>query len=292
VDVGLLITGETGTGKSQIARVIHDNGRRRGGSFLELNCAALPDNLVESELFGAVPGAHSTATKKVAGKVAAARGGTLFLDEIGELSLVAQAKLLQLLQTKEYYPLGSNRAEVADVRVIAATNADLRERISEQRFREDLFYRLSVLPLCVPSLAERREDIRPLAEYFVEQASARHARTPLSLSARTLRELGDRSWPGNVRELMNAMEAAVLRAHAEGAPQIEPNHVFPSTDSRRAKSPRGTFHERTQQFQRDLLRQALEDSDWNVAQTARDLDLTRAHVYNLIKSFELERGKP
>jgi Nif-specific regulatory protein len=291
VDIGLLISGDTGTGKSQIARVIHDNSRRKNGPFLELNCAALPDSLIESELFGALPGAHSTATRKIAGKVAAAKGGTLFLDEIGELSLTAQAKLLQLLQTKEYYPLGSTRAETADIRVIAATNADLRERIEAQRFREDLFYRLSVLPLWVPSLAERREDIRPLAEHFVEQACARHSRTPLSLSPRTLRDLCDRPWPGNVRELMNAMEAAVLRAYAEASPQIEPTHVFPAADSKRDKSPRGTFHEGTQRFQRELLRQALEDTDWNVAQTARDLDLTRAHVYNLIKSFELVRGK-
>lgn len=291
VDIGLLITGETGTGKSQIARVIHDNSRRKAGPFLELNCAALPENLIESELFGALPGAHSTATKKTVGKVAAARAGTLFLDEIGELSLVAQAKLLQLLQTKEYYPLGSSRAEVADIRIIAATNADLRERILEQRFREDLFYRLSVLPLSVPSLAERKEDIRPLAEHFAAQACARHGRTELALAESTLRELCDRSWPGNVRELMNAMEAAVLRAYAEGSSQIETTHAFPSTDSKRPLSRRGTFHERTQRFQRELLAAALEDADWNVAQTARDLDLTRAHVYNLIKSFALQRGK-
>jgi Nif-specific regulatory protein len=291
VDIGLLITGETGTGKSQIARVIHENSKRKTGPFLELNCAALPDNLIESELFGAAAGAHSTAAKKVEGKVAAARGGTLFLDEIGELSLTAQAKLLQLLQTREYYPLGSSRPMVADIRVIAATNADLAERLREQRFREDLYYRLSILPLRIPSLAERPEDTVPLAEHFVEQACRRHGREPLALSPRAISALREHSWPGNVRELMNAVEAAVLRAHVGATGGIEPAHLFPRSASTTQAATTGGFHERTRRFQREVLQQALEGNDWNVAQTARDLDLTRAHVYNLIKAFELERGK-
>src|SRR5690606_16456796 len=154
LDVSLMITGETGTGKSQLARVIHKNSPRCSGPFIEVNCAAIPETLMESELFGAAPGAHSTATSRVEGKVAGAEGGTLFLDEIAELPFSAQAKLLQLLQTKEYYPLGSTRVVRADVRVIAATNADLVAQIEQQRFRKDLYYRLDVLPIKMPSLRE------------------------------------------------------------------------------------------------------------------------------------------
>src|SRR5213080_3773407 len=166
LDVHVLLTGETGTGKSQLARVIHDNGPRAAHPFVTLNCAALPETLIESELFGALPGAHSTATRRIDGKVTAAEHGTLFLDEIGAMPLTAQSKLLQLLQSKEYYPLGSAKPARADVRVIAATNSDLRQAVAENRFREDLFFRLQVLPIRLPSLAERREDIAALAAHL------------------------------------------------------------------------------------------------------------------------------
>src|SRR5262249_32932970 len=174
LDVHVLLTGETGTGKSQLARIIHDNGRRARGPFVTLNCAALPDTLVESELFGALPGAHSTAVRKVDGKVTSAEGGTLFLDEIGEMSLAAQAKVLHLLQAKEYSPLGGTKPVRADVRVIAATNLDLKDAVREHRFREDLFFRLQVLPIRVPSLSERREDVAALAALFRTQLCSRH----------------------------------------------------------------------------------------------------------------------
>src|SRR5205809_55738 len=174
LDVHVLLSGETGTGKSQLARVIHDNGPRAAHPFVTLNCAALPETLIESELFGALPGAHSTATRRIEGKVESAERGTLFLDEIGELSPAAQAKLLHLLHAKEYYPLGGTRPLRANVRVIAATNTDLQQAVAEGRFREDLFYRLQVLPVRVPSLAERREDIPLLAAFFCAQACQRH----------------------------------------------------------------------------------------------------------------------
>ena len=156
LDVTVLLTGDNGTGKSLIARVIHDNGPRAGKPFIELSCAAMPESLIESELFGALPGAHSTAARKIDGKVTAAQHGTLFLDEIGELPQGSQAKLLQLLQSKQYFPLGGSQSVSADIRLIAATNVDLQQAVSEHRFREDLFYRLQVLPIRVPALAERR----------------------------------------------------------------------------------------------------------------------------------------
>src|SRR5262249_37010484 len=212
LDVNVLLTGETGTGKSQIARVIHDHGLRSRRAFVAVNCAALPETLLESELFGALPGAHSTAVRKIEGKVASADGGTLFLDEIGELTLSAQAKLLHLLQTKEYYPLGGAKPVRADVRVMAATNTDLREAVTEHHFREDLFYRLQVLPIRMPSLAERREDIALLADFFCAQACDRHRLPRLNLSPNAVHAAESAEWPGNVRQLENAIEAAVIRA--------------------------------------------------------------------------------
>ncbi|NUQ78179.1 MAG: sigma-54-dependent Fis family transcriptional regulator, partial [Polyangiaceae bacterium] len=174
LDVTVLLTGASGTGKTQLARVLHENSPRARGPFVELNCATLPDALLESELFGALPGAHSTAARKIEGKVAAAEGGTLFLDEIGELKPPAQAKLLQLLQSKEYYPLGGTRPVRANVRVIAATNIDLKAAVERKELREDLFYRLQVLPIRLPSLAERREDIALLAEHFCAETCKTH----------------------------------------------------------------------------------------------------------------------
>jgi Nif-specific regulatory protein len=289
LDVNVLLTGASGTGKTQLARVIHDNGPRRGGPFVELNCAALPDTLLESELFGALPGAHSTASRRVEGKVAAAERGTLVLDEVGELSLASQAKLLQLLHAKRYYPLGGTKPIDADVRVIAATNADLQAAVAAHRFRDDLLYRLEVLPVRVPSLAERPEDIAELATHFCERAYAKHALPRLVLSPGALRALETTEWPGNVRQLGHAVEAAVIRAAGEAAQQIERSHIFPDRGDVAGSSRAGTFQEATQGFQKKFLRAALQQHDWNVAETARDLDLARSHVHKLIRAFGLER---
>jgi Nif-specific regulatory protein len=290
LNVALLITGETGTGKTQLARVIHDNSPRRGRRFLELNCSAIPENLIESELFGVMPGAHSTATRRIEGKVAAAEGGTLFLDEIGELSSAAQAKLLQFLNTKEYYPLGGSTPLRADVRIIAATNSDLEDAVREKRFRSDLLFRLRVVEIRMPSLAERREDLAPLAQYFCERAHRSHGLPRVELSVGALRAIEVAEWRGNVRELAHAVEAATIRAASERASLVETNHVF--RDGLAAGSSGRetlTFQQETRRFQGELLARALDSADWNVAAAARSLDLTRAHVYNLIKAFGLTR---
>ena len=292
LEVSVLLTGQSGTGKSQAARVIHDNGPRASRPFVELNCAAIPETLVESELFGALPGAHSTARRRIEGKVAAAERGTLFLDEIGELSLPAQAKLLQLLHAKQYFPLGASRPERADVRLIAASNADLERAVAERRFREDLFYRLQVLPLRVPSLAERREDIGELAAFFCAGACERHGLPRLALSRNAIRAAESAEWPGNVRQLAHAVEAAVIRAAGEGAGGVERSHLFPERPGRAAdQGEPPTFQEATRRFQAQLLREALEANGWNVVETARRLDLARSHVYNLIRAFGLERER-
>jgi Nif-specific regulatory protein len=293
LDVHVLLTGETGTGKSQLARVIHDNGPRARGPFVTLNCAALPETLVESELFGALPGAHSTAVRKIEGKVASAEGGTLFLDEIGELTAGAQAKLLHLLQAKEYYPLGGTKPVRANLRVIAATNTDLREAVAEHRFREDLLYRLEVLPIRVPSLAERREDIALLAAFFCSQACNRHGFAQLKLSPNALHAVECAEWPGNIRQLENGVEAAVIRAAGRQAREVERSHLFPD-DAAGSNEPKAamTFQEATRMFQARFVQDALEAHGWNVIETARGLDITRSHVYNLIKAFGLERMPP
>ena len=288
LNVSVLLTGESGTGTSQIARVIHDSGPRSGAPFVEVNCAALPETLIESELFGALPGAHSTAHRRIDGKVAAAEKGTLFLDEIGELALPAQAKLLHMLQAKQYYPLGAAKPVSADVRVIAATNADLEAAVAGRQFRDDLFYRLQVLPIRIPSLAERREDIADLATFFAAGACTRHALSRLELSEGALRAAQSADWPGNVRQLANAVEAAAIRAAGASTGRIERAHLFPGPDA--AGVEQLTFQEATRRFQAELLRKALEAADWNVAEVAEQLDVARSHVYNLIRAFGLGRA--
>lgn len=288
LDVDVLITGPSGTGKTALAQAIANNGARAGKPFIALNCAAIPETLIESELFGAERGAHSTATRKTIGKVAAAEGGTLFLDEIAELSASAQAKLLQLLQAREYRPLGATAAVHADIRIISATNANLRAAVSSRQFREDLYYRVHVLPLEMPGLAERRDDIPELIEYFCTRACQRHRLPPLAVSRRATNACREAAWPGHVRQLEHAIEAGVIRASGDRTSSLQEHHIFPSVE-KRDDAP-VSFQEGTLQFQRRLVLEALERNNWSVADTARDLDLARSYVYNLIHEFGLERS--
>jgi len=292
IDVSVLLTGESGTGKSLVAKLIQQNGPRANEAFVELNCGAIPEGLVESELFGSLPGSHSTATEQRIGKVEAADRGTLFLDEIGDLTAAAQAKLLQLLQSRSYYPLGASEPRQADVRVIAATNVDLEEAVARGRFREDLFFRLHVLPIPVPTLAERSEDIRDLALSFCESACVRHRLKHMELSSGALRALETAEWHGNVRQLEHAIEAAAIRAAGEAAVRIERAHVFPDaagSGSEEDEPSSMTFQEATRHFQADLIRETLAETDWNVSEAARRLDLARSHLYKLVRAFGLER---
>ncbi len=211
-DATVLILGESGTGKELAARTLHALSPRQGGPFVAVNCAALAPTLLESTLFGHLKGAFTGAGEAREGLFAAARGGTLFLDEVGEASLEVQAKLLRVLETRKFCRVGSTREEETDARIVTATNRDLRLEVSEKRFREDLFYRLAVVPVSLPPLRDRAGDVPLLAELFLERAAARHKRATPALGPEALAALSGHTWPGNVRELANAMEAAVLLA--------------------------------------------------------------------------------
>jgi Nif-specific regulatory protein len=285
--ITVLITGASGTGKSALARAIASNSARASGPYVDLNCAAIPEALLEGELFGSEPGAYTGAVKRMPGKVAAARGGTLFLDEVAELSMGAQAKLLQLLQERRYYPLGATASVHADVRVISATNADLKARVAQRTFREDLYYRLAVLPIQIPGLDERRDDIPELVERCCAEACERLQLPALRPTRRALFACREAPWPGHVRELANAIEAAVARAAFEHAGMIDEHHLFPVT-ARTGDAPL-TFREATQRSQRRYVEEALARNEWNITRAAAELDLSRQHVHELMAAFGIRR---
>jgi DNA-binding NtrC family response regulator len=288
VDANVLLTGPTGSGKTALARIIHSNGARARGRFVEINCGTLKPELIANELFGSAAGSHSTANRDREGKVHAAKGGTLFLDEIGDLPTDAQVSLLNLLSERTYYQVGGTELRKADVRVIAATNQDLEAAVAERRFREDLFYRLNVFAIDMPSLNERRSDLVPLANHFCESASSRNNLPPLQLTAGALALIENADWPGNVRELENRIEAAVITAFGEGSDKVERRHLTHLLDVAAADEVE-TYNASMRRFQRELVLQALDKHKWNVKATAVSLDIARAHLYNLMSTLGIKR---
>ncbi|APR84940.1 Hypothetical protein A7982_10289 [Minicystis rosea] len=287
-DGSVLITGPSGTGKTQLARVIHDNSLRAKAKFVEQNCAALTDSLFESEMFGHVKGSFTGATENRRGRVAEAEDGTLFLDEIADLSAPLQAKLLQLLQDRIYFRVGDSEPQRANVRIIAATNVDLKKRVAERQFRDDLFHRLDVLRIRMPSLEERPEDIAALAEHFCETVAAKSA-PHLRLSPSAMRALEASEWSGNVRALYNCVFRAVVAAAGEQARVIERHHVFP--DDEGAESRPATLEEERRRSDRQIVERALDAADWNRTQAAERLGISRSHIYNLIESLGIKRKR-
>ena len=284
-----LFTGPSGTGKSTLARVLHENSRRARGPFVELNCATLPETLVESELFGAERGAHSAvANAGKEGKVQAAEGGTLFLDEIGELPITVQAKVLHLVQNKEYFPLGATKTRTANVRILAATNRPLAAALEARTFRQDLYYRLRGVELRVPPLSERRNDIAVLARHFVAESCRRNAVPGVKLSSAVLFAMERAEWPGNIRELASFCEEATLNARIDGSDTIEVRHAFPTSKATPNAAPM-TMAVARQQWERTFIEAELLRRGWNVAGTARELEISRSHLNAMIRRYGLRR---
>lgn len=289
----VLVTGESGTGKELVARGLHDASSRSGKPFVAVNCGAIPEALLESELFGHARGAFTGAHAAKIGRIGTASGGTLFLDEVGELPLALQVKLLRVLQSGEYSPIGDNKTYKADVRVVAATNVNLEEAVASGSFREDLFYRLNVIHLQVPALRDRKDDVILLADHFLQQASARLDRAGVAFAPATIDLLVNYHWPGNVRELENTIERAVLLC---GDERIEPKDLparvcgIPTEKRGGQDLPSSGVNLRTavEAFENNLIRQALERTGWNKNQAARLLGLNRTTLVEMLKRKRME----
>lgn len=283
-DATVSITGETGTGKERLARFIHERSNRAERPFLAINCAAVPEPLLESELFGHRRGAFTGASADKKGLFEAAHEGTLVLDEIGEIPLTVQVKLLRALQERAVRPLGATRDLAVNVRIIAVTNRDLAEMVREKTFRKDLFYRLRVVPLEVPPLRDRREDILPLARFFIARVCAENSCGPCSLSPEALDLLMAYGWPGNVRELENAIERAVVLA--EGKPRIEPGDLPPEVRGG-SPVPMATADEilTLVEVERRHILATLDRLDGNRRATARALGIGENTLWRKLKSF-------
>ncbi|HSD86516.1 MAG TPA: sigma-54 dependent transcriptional regulator [Kofleriaceae bacterium] len=290
----VLITGENGTGKELVARAIHEHSKRADGPFVKLNCAAIPSELIESELFGHEKGAFTGATQQRRGKFELADGGTLFLDEVGDMNPNAQAKVLRVLQENELERVGGGETIKVDVRVVAATNKDLQAEIAAGRFREDLYYRLAVVPIELPPLRARREDIPPLVEHFVEQVCADNDRRPKKIASAAMTLLMQHDWPGNVRELKNVVERlAILTGDAEIITEADVGDALPRVKAVKSEFARGTpFKDLVAAAERDIIVAALEANDHHVSNTARELQLERSHLYKKMRALGVDPREP
>jgi len=292
-DARVLITGENGTGKELVARALHSQSSRAGEPFVEVNCAAIPTELIESELFGHMKGSFTGAVADRAGKFEQANGGTLFLDEVGDMSLAAQAKVLRVLQDGVVTRIGGSKPIEVDVRVLAATNKNLEAEIGDGRFREDLFYRLNVVPIHVPPLRERREDISLLVAHFVNLLTKREGVAPRSFAPEAVERLTHLDWPGNVRELRNTIERLLILAPGPRITGEDVARLVGKRDPEQAGLGSllecKTFEEFKHAAERAFLLAKLRELDWNVSETARALDMPRSNLYKKIERYGLSR---
>jgi DNA-binding NtrC family response regulator len=286
----VLITGENGTGKELVARAIHQHSKRADKPFVKLNCAAIPSELIESELFGHEKGAFTGATQQRRGKFEQADTGTLFLDEVGDMNPSAQAKVLRVLQENELERVGGSETIKVDVRVVAATNKDLPAEIAAGRFREDLFYRLAVVPIELPPLRARREDIPALVEHMVGLVCADNDRRPKRVAPSAMTMIMQHEWPGNVRELKNVVERlAILTGDAGVITEADVGDALPRVKAVKAGYARGTpFKDLAAAAEREIIMAALEANDHHVSNTARELQLERSHLYKKMKSLGID----
>src|SRR5580692_3876845 len=288
-DARILISGESGTGKELLAAHSHHESPFANGPFVKVNCAAIPSDLLESELFGQEKGAFTGAISTRKGKFELADGGTIFLDEVGDLHAASQAKLLRVLQEGDFHRVGGEQAIKVSVRVISATNRDLQEMVSQQKFREDLYYRLCVVPVRVPALRERREDIGALADYFLAEFCARNNFKPKSLDRDVTETLEDHHWPGNIRELRNTVErmAILTRGDLLTADSIPVEIRL----ARGAAPPKGNLREAKESAEREHILRALDEAKWNVSSAARALGMERTNLHKRIRALGLSRDR-
>lgn len=290
----VLITGENGTGKELVARAIHQQSTRQNKPFIEVNCAAIPEELIESELFGHEKGAFTGATAARKGKFDQANGGTLFLDEIGDMSLKTQAKILRILQEHKFDRVGGNRTINVDVRVIAATNKKLQEEIKSGNFREDLYFRLNVLPFSVPPLRQRREDISQLCKHFLQHFCGKESREIKSISEEALNALKTYNWPGNVRELKNLIERLVIMTPGNNINLSDLPHGI--NQYKQESQPQAlntmklpdSYREAKETFEKQFLLEKLRKNNWNVSRTAEEIGLERSNLHRKIKTYQIE----
>jgi two-component system, NtrC family, nitrogen regulation response regulator NtrX len=286
----VLIYGENGTGKELVARTIHNLSRRRNHAFVEVNCAAIPEELIESELFGHVRGAFTGAVADRRGKFEAADGGTIFLDEIGDMSLKTQAKVLRVLQEQTLEAVGGTTRIKVDARVLAATNKDLQAEIRAGQFREDLYFRLNVIPIFVPPLRDRQEDIPLLADHFMAEFAREYGRRVKLFDPAARAVLQQYPWPGNVRELRNVIERLMIMVPGDRIAASDLGFLEPSGLPRPQAAPepageRLTLHEARDRFERDLILRTLAEQQGNMSRTADALGVERSNLYRKMKAF-------
>lgn len=284
----VLITGESGTGKEVLARLIHQASDRSNNPFVSINCAAFNENLIESELFGAEKGAYTGADRQRKGRFEIANGGTIFFDEIGELSLNMQAKLLRVLQEKEFERVGGNTQIHSDFRVISATNVDLKKAVELGNFRQDLYYRINIIPIEIPPLRERYEDIQPIAEFFLTKISREMKKKIAPLSSEVIKSLEEYAWPGNIRELRNVIERLVVMAKDETITisdlpeefkvQSDDNKAIKNAELRTAK----------QGFEKDFITEVMRRNNWNITKAAKELNISRKTLYKRLNDYNIQ----
>jgi len=293
LDTRVLISGENGTGKELVARALHEKSERKNKPFVDVNCAAIPNELIESELFGHEKGSFTGAAQQRIGKFELADKGTIFLDEIGDMSLQAQAKVLRAIEDGKIERVGSGKKIVIDVRILSATNKDLKAEIEKGNFREDLFHRLNVIPIQIPPLNERVDDIPILVEHFVKDIAAKHRKLQLRFDEGAIRLLQAQQWSGNVRELRNIIERIIIIVDKREISKKDIEFLFSSGKSSVGDiiAESNSFQEFKERAEKAFILKQLKSNDWNISKTAEALEIQRSHLYNKMKKYEIEKGE-
>jgi two-component system nitrogen regulation response regulator NtrX len=295
----VLILGESGSGKELVARLLHEKSPRAGGPFIEVNCAAIPQELIESELFGHEKGAFTGAAERKIGKFELADRGSLFLDEIGDMTLQTQAKVLRVIETQTFQRVGGSKSIKADVRIIAATNKELTEEIKKGSFREDLYFRLNVIPIHVPPLRERKNDIPLLVKYFIEMFASENGTKAKEITADAVKMFEDYEWPGNIRELRNAVERLMIMTAANTITGSDVEKAGLSRHRQNFKEclkeydffSHKTLKDAREAFEKDFIMRKLQENNWNISKTAEVINVERSNLHKKIKAYEISEPK-